>query len=138
MAEKLGRPVISSVQLDIIEHFVNAKDVFICISTGGGKSLTYMAAPFVLDWAKNGIFTEEAESIVIVVSPLIVIMEEQETFLLLKGLKAVYIGGDNVDLEALSRGEYNYVSARSRVHTGTAKEAVYKPCLQGQNWRGFH
>ena len=47
----------------------------------------------------------------IVVSPLIAIMEEQETFLLLKGLKAVYIGGDNVDLEALSRGEYNYVFA---------------------------
>ena len=58
MAEKLGRPVISSMQLDIMEHFVNPKDVFVCISTGGGKSLMYMAAPFVLDWAKNGIVTE--------------------------------------------------------------------------------
>ena len=116
VAETIGRPYVSDIQLDIIEYFGKGMDVFVCLPTGAGKSLTFMAAPFTLDWGKTGMFTPqlEAQSIVIIVSPLIELMQEQTKFLTSNGLKAVYIGEEETDVTAVNQGQYNYVFGRPR------------------------
>ena len=111
VGEMIGRPFVTDAQLKILESLGKGQDVFCCLPTGAGKSMAYIAAPFVLHWARSGGYSEEPKDIVIVVSPLIAIMKEQVAFLISKGLKAVYVGDEveEVDLAGLNRGDYNYV-----------------------------
>ena len=94
VAAKLGRPVISDDQMKIINNYKEGKDVFVSLPTGAGKSLSYMVAPFVADWAKTGVVPRieleasaskpktKLKSCVIIVSPLVAIMEEHNNFLM--------------------------------------------------------
>ena len=36
-------------------------------------------------------------------------MEEQTQFLISKGLKAIYLGASDADLDGLKKGKYNYI-----------------------------
>ncbi|KAH9305477.1 hypothetical protein KI387_009881, partial [Taxus chinensis] len=66
-------------QLEVIEAVLSGKDCFCLMPTGGGKSLCYQI-PAV---ARDGI--------VLVVSPLIALMENQVSFLKSQGIPAEYL-----------------------------------------------
>ena len=59
-----------------MEAIYHEKDVFVWLPTGYGKCLCYQALPFLLD-CKHGLVESQVSSLVLVVSPLIVLMIDQ-------------------------------------------------------------
>ncbi|XP_066285714.1 putative ATP-dependent DNA helicase Q1 [Branchiostoma lanceolatum] len=87
-------------QVDALKAFVNGRDVLALLPTGFGKSLIYQIAPLV--WKKLG----RTNPIVIVVSPLVALMEDQVREAAKLGVKAVQLGNDD---EGIMRGDYQLV-----------------------------
>ena len=73
VAKNLGYKELKDLQMDVILSFVSGKDVFAVLSTGFGKSLCYGCLPKLFDILHQ----TQYPSIVIVVTPLIAIMEDQ-------------------------------------------------------------
>ncbi len=69
--EKLGYSV-KSEQLEVITGILR-RDVFVVLPTGFGKSLCFQCLPLLYD----RLFPEEANSIIIVVTPLTAIVKDQ-------------------------------------------------------------
>ncbi len=55
-----------------IREFLKGKDVFVSLPTGSGKSLCYWILPYIFDFIRG-----RCDSMVLVVSPLIAIMQDQ-------------------------------------------------------------
>ncbi|XP_078660162.1 putative ATP-dependent DNA helicase Q1, partial [Branchiostoma floridae x Branchiostoma belcheri] len=87
-------------QVDALKSFVCGRDVLALLPTGFGKSLIYQIAPLVLE--KLG----RTNSIVIVVSPLVALMEDQVREAAKLGVKAVQLGNDD---EGVINGDYQLV-----------------------------
>ena len=77
-ARQLGFDSLKSLQLEVIMSFLAGKDVFAILPTGYGKSLCYALLPLLFDhlYQLHG----DSASIVIVVTPLTAIMEDQVSF----------------------------------------------------------
>lgn len=98
-------PGFNSYQKLAIEKFViQTQDVLVNLPTGSGKSLIYQALPIVFD----SIFKEQGH-IVVVVSPLISLIEDQINNLRGLGLSAVNISDPEVDSLRVEKGEYSIV-----------------------------
>ncbi len=69
--KKLGYSV-KSEQLEVITGILR-RDVFVVLPTGFGKSLCFQCLPLLYD----RIFPKEANSIIVVVTPLTAIMKDQ-------------------------------------------------------------
>ena len=69
-----GYSQIKSHQFQIIESFVKGHDVFGVLPTGYGKSFCYAGLPIILDRILG---KPPGTTIVLVVSPLVVIMKDQ-------------------------------------------------------------
>ena len=69
----LGYTAPRTEQVQAVEKFVSGCDVFVSLPTGGGKSLCYACLPLVYDTLKR----VQQQSIVIVVSPLNTLMQDQ-------------------------------------------------------------
>ena len=70
---KLGYSRASGDQVVAIREFVLGRDIFVMLPTGSGISLCYAALPYVFDSLSG----ENRASIMLVVSPLQSIMEDQ-------------------------------------------------------------
>ena len=89
VSTKFGISSLNEQQKAGIRQIVEGgKDVFVNLPTGFGKSLLYQALPLVFDHTR-----QEPGHIVVVVSPLISLMEDQVSRLNELGLKAVNISG---------------------------------------------
>ena len=73
--ERLGFTEIKSLQLEVVLAIATGQDVFGVLPTGYGKSLCYACLPILFDQLRKA--QEEQHSIVIVVSPLTAIIEDQ-------------------------------------------------------------
>ena len=92
-------------KLAIRKVFVEKKDVFVNLPTGSGKSLIYQALPLVFDHV-----SDESGHIIVVVSPLVSLMEDQAKYLRSLGLSAVNISSNvEVDRAKIEKGEYSIV-----------------------------
>ena len=99
-----------------INAFLANKDAMVILPTGHGKSIIYWSAPFLRDYI---IHLDECgcdsfdhikqKSIVLVVSPLIVLMKDQVAALRREGVKAVYIGETSVEEKQLKEGLFSVV-----------------------------
>ncbi len=70
-----------------IREFLKGKDFFVSLPTGSGKSLCYMILPYIFNFIRG-----RCDSMVLVVSPIIAVMQDQVDILHTKGVKAVYVG----------------------------------------------
>ena len=97
----------------------DGKDVFVNLPTGFGKSLLYQALPLVFD-----LTSQEPGHIVIVVSPLISLMEDQVSYLKELGIKAA-------NISSLEDGEC------TRVESGVYSLVYGSPeaWLKNERWR---
>ena len=81
------------------------KDVFVNLPSGFGKSLLYQALPFVFD-----LTSQESGHIVVVISPLVSLMEDQVSHLKELGLKAANISSlEEAGRTRVESGEYSLV-----------------------------
>ena len=82
--------------------------MFVSLPTGSGKSLCYCLLSRAFDFLRQ--WTALRESIVIVVSPLISLMQDQVRAMIERNVTAVYIGGADDMLEAeICAGNYQLV-----------------------------
>ena len=65
----VGYPELRSLQRRAVVSFVSGKDVFVCIPTGGGKSLCYSILPRVFN------LREKESSMVIIVGPFYICIQ---------------------------------------------------------------
>ena len=106
----LGYCSLKDDQIKALCCFVEGKDVFISLPTGYGKSLCYMLLPLVFD-NFHSITVDLKKSIVVVVSPLIALMEDQVTSYSAKGVKCASIDSesDSVTSSSVLEGMYQVV-----------------------------
>ena len=98
-------------QRSAIHDFVSARDVFVSLPTGYGKSFCYALLPAVFDELRGSIGT----SIVICVSPLTALMMEQRNKFIMRGISTEF-----VELQ-------QDVDAMESVKSGKNSAAVYQP-----------
>ena len=82
-----GYPKLLPEQKQVITSFVKGRDVFVSLPTGYKKTLCFAALPGTYDC----LWDNEGNSIVVVLSPLIALMEEQVAFLKERGLSAASV-----------------------------------------------
>lgn len=78
VAKRLGYSGLKSLQEEVVVSFVTGHDVFAILPTGYGKSLCYFCLPEVFDLLDS----PPLPSIIIVVSPLTAIIEDQVNIVL--------------------------------------------------------
>jgi ATP-dependent DNA helicase RecQ len=83
----LGYPTPKEEQVQVVEQFLLGRDVFVSLPTGGGKSLCYGCLPIVFDTLRQ----VKQQSIVLVISPLNALMEDQVGRFSERGLKAAQL-----------------------------------------------
>ena len=115
VCEKFGIRALNDYQREAITQFVNKKtDLFINLPTGYGKSLVYQALPLVFDTVHRTV-----GHILVVVSPLVSLMEDQVDKLRNLGISAVFLSDikdeeiKEVD-EGCSVSVSRYLSANDR------------------------
>ena len=72
-AKELGYDKLKELQLRVVIGFCQGRDLFAVLPTGYGKSLCYGCLP----WIYDSIFKTPIVSVVVLVSPLTAVIEEQ-------------------------------------------------------------
>lgn len=102
LVELPGINSLKKEQAEALETFLDGKDVIALLPTGFGKSLIYQLAPLVSK--KLG----RQKPVVVVVSPLTALIEDQIREATRLGLKAAHLGDDKHHAGILE-GEYELV-----------------------------
>ena len=101
----LGYKQLRAKQEQAITQFLKGNDFFVSLPTGSGKSLCYWILPYSFDFIRR-----KHNSMIIVVSPLIALMQEQVRILVQKGMKAFYVGGAHQSVvEDIKDGKFHQV-----------------------------
>ena len=115
----IGYDQLKDEQVNILCTFVEGRDVFVSLPTGFGKSLCYMRMllPLVLAVESGG-----GKAIVVVISPLIALMEDQVASYSTKGIKAAFIDCESdMDKKAsVTGGAYQLVLFSPEAHASRA------------------
>ena len=105
--EKLGYSELRKNQELVVRHFLSERDVFVSLPTGSGKSLCYCILPLVFDFLRHN---ARAQCIVVIVSPLIALMQDQVRAMRERGVSAVNAGmADDELAEAVCSGDFQLV-----------------------------
>ena len=93
-------------QEESILQFARGNDVFVSLPTGFGKSLCYTLLPRVFDYLRG----VEKKSMILVISPLIALMEEQVGSIQSLGISAVYVSDTKSrDKQQIRNGMYQVI-----------------------------
>ena len=132
---------ITDDQREVIFNFVQGKDVFVSLPTGGGKSLCFAVLPSLFDLLKSRLSSvgepaaEERSSIVVVVSPLMSLMKDQVAKFSEKGVACTFVGEEQKDTATISNvlcGKYQlvYMSPESLVGVLKFREMFRSPVYE--------
>ena len=114
---RLGYKSPTDDQRVAITEFVKGRDVFVGLPTGSGKSLCFAALPVVFDECRAS-RVQQGRSIVITVSPLSALMQDQVSTFQNRGLKCAHLGQDSsASKAAVVAGDYQlvYLSPENRL-----------------------
>ena len=105
---------------------MRGRDVFVSLPTGYGKSLCYMLLPMMFD-SSRAMTEEHHKSVVLVVSPLISLMEDQVASYSAEGIKAAFIDCDSD------------VSTKSSVDEGAFQVVFFssEALISNHRWRNM-
>ncbi len=120
-------------QEDSILQFTKGKDVFISLPTGFGKSLCYILLPGVFDIIRG----VEKKSMILVISPLIALMEDQVATIHSFGTSAVYVSDVKMtkDKERIREGKFQVIlMSPEALFSGTTWKHTYLPISLGKTW----
>ena len=81
-------------QKQALLHLITARDVFVNLPTGFGKSPIYQPAPLIVDEMSH-LDGKIRSAIILVISPLVSLMKDQVQYLQQKGIKASFIRGNS-------------------------------------------
>lgn len=98
LQSKYGYSKFRPLQLETIEAFLSGRDCFVCFATGGGKSLCFVMPALV------------SEKMILVVSPLISLMNDQVNKLTEMGISAEIISPDVSSKQILERAGNGEIS----------------------------
>ena len=101
---RLGYSTAKPEQLQAILGFLEKKDVFVSLPTGFGKSLCFGILPLLYDH-----LGKRKGSLVVIISPLIALMDNQIESFVSKGLTAVRVGHHDSNDSLLISGHYQLV-----------------------------
>ena len=107
-ASQAGFASLSIEQRESIARFVSGKDIFVSLPTGAGKSICYMLLPLVFDLLRE----VPGKSIIIVVSPLKSLMDDQVARFSSRGIKSALVSRGGMQsgvAEGVVRGEFQIV-----------------------------
>ncbi|XP_066302188.1 uncharacterized protein [Branchiostoma lanceolatum] len=124
VCKDFGRPwPLKPLQEKVVTYFVQKrKDVFACLPTGYGKTELYTLVPLVMERLLG------KHCVMLVVSPLLSLMQDQVQRLQQRGIKAAYVGETQKDADVkrgVVDGKYSLVFA--------SPEAI----LNSKTWRGM-
>ena len=106
--QKLGYRELRPNQELAVRHFLRGHDVFVSLPTGSGKSLCYCLLPKAFDFLRQSV--ESSQCIVVVVSPLIALMQDQVRAMTERGVSAVCAGmADDALAGSVCSGDFQLV-----------------------------
>lgn len=108
-------------QEEALFNFVSKRDVFVNLPTGFGKSLIYQMAPMVVK--QLGLCTKP---IILVISPLVSLMQDQVNQLKKQGISAVSLSETSINDDELNAGHYTivYSSPESLLSNDVIRELI--------------
>ena len=83
---------LKDLQREALEKLISGRDVFVIQLTGSGKSRIFQSAPMCFDTVSP--LLTNAKSIVIVISPLASLMQDQVRYLKSLGIRVEFIGDE--------------------------------------------
>ena len=104
-------PEVKSLKAEqrlVIEKVVHGRDGFAQLPTGFGKSLTFQILPPLCKCRKSMGHNFPSKPLVVIVSPLLSIMEDQVKWLRSRGFAAAYIGESNDKDRSIIHGQGNF------------------------------
>ena len=104
-----GVPKLFPEQEKALRAFISRKDLLTNLPTGYGKSLVFQIAPVVQEELSKNNDGFTAKPIVIVISPLVSLMEDQVNSLTELKIKAAAVGDDKAINTKIENGEYSVV-----------------------------
>ena len=127
---------LSVQQQEILRSiFIENKDTFAILPTGHGKSLPYQIAPLVAQ-KLSGLAHHHAEfsrfkdrNIVIIISPLLALMEEQAKSLVSAGITACCLHDKSINKEDILEGKFQLVFGGAEAWVKSKK---WRKMLQSQ------
>lgn len=107
--ERLGKRglQLKDLQKQAIESILQGNDAFVQFPTGYGKSLVYQVLPFCYD---NLYEVGERKHMIVVISPLLALIDDQVSILNKSGCKAVSLVDAKTEvIEAIKEGKYSFI-----------------------------
>lgn len=119
-----------------VYHFIDGRDVLVCLPTGSGKSICYAILPLVFD-ALSG----RSGSMCLVVSPLTALMKDQVASFEKRGITAAFCGSEQKDSEvyrSIRAGKVQlvYISPEALVENSFHRSMLLESSFQ-ENLRAF-
>ena len=128
-------------QFQALYSFICGEEVFVNLPTGSGKSLIFQLAPLVHTWMHEHVSAIhwKKDPVIIIISPLLALMQDQVKKLSSLGLKAAFVGPeqDPTILQDIEQGKFTYVylSPESALTTerwrNTLESEIYQENLIG-------
>lgn len=100
---------LSEEQKKALHGLINRKDVFAILPTGHGKSLIFQLLPDLCRQLSVRGYSYPTNPIIMVICPLKSLIESHIRELQSYGLTAAAVSGDEVNDDAILRGEYSFV-----------------------------
>ena len=126
-ADKLKYSPLKEEQKRCIEEFLKGRDVFVILPTGYGKSVCYSCIPSAYD-----IYHHTTGSIIIVVSPLTALIQDQVGALTKHGIATGYVDAES-DKEVkdnVNNGKYCIVFMSPELLVGKMRSIFGNPVYQ--------
>jgi superfamily II DNA helicase RecQ len=113
-------PELYPEQVEALEKYFSGEHVYVNLPTSFGKSLIFQAVPLIFDAVR---FRRKGSSIMVVISPLTSLMEEQISYLNSLGIRAVCITDESKDklIQDVMQGRYSHVYASPECLLATKK-----------------